>query len=141
MVRNNKIYKLIGVVVYIYYFNFQCHIGNSSTAGHYYSYCKKENTWYKCNDKIVEEIKSNEYISNEAYILFYERNDENNNPKDNKRKSSNDKHSDNNNDDEEPERKKLKIIATQAKKRKRNSDDNNYDKPNSKEKRVNQIAG
>lgn len=72
---------------------------------------------------MVDEINSKEYISSEAYILFYEDN--------NKRKSNDDIHSDN--DVKQPNTKILKIISTQEKKRKRNSDDND-EEPNSKKK-------
>lgn len=70
---NNISYKLKSVI---------CHKGVMN-YGHYYSYICKDNldssteTWFKCNDEHVMEIKNNDSFTNEivnncAYILFYE---------------------------------------------------------------------
>jgi len=40
--------------------------------GHYYAYCKIENTWYEFNDSYVTNITDIENESNSVYALFYE---------------------------------------------------------------------
>ena len=44
-------------------------------SGHYYSYCKNvaDNKWYCYNDENV--IKVNKIQNNDAYLLFYYRNE------------------------------------------------------------------
>ena len=39
--------------------------------GHYYSYCKNGDKWYKYNDDTVNEIDESDLKSNDSYILFY----------------------------------------------------------------------
>lgn len=63
----NTTYKLISVIN---------HIGNMN-GGHYYSYCIDEELkkWYEFNDSEVNEIPINNIINNNAYMLYYIRND------------------------------------------------------------------
>jgi len=46
-------------------------------GGHYYTYCKDEDTgrWFNYNDDQVSEIKNSQVITNTAYILFFLRED------------------------------------------------------------------
>lgn len=48
------------------------HRGQFST-GHYYAYVKKENSWYRCDDAKVDEVKQDEVMKSQAYMLFYSR--------------------------------------------------------------------
>lgn len=52
------------------------HIGGID-GGHYYSFCLDEGSgnWYKYDDKNIEKIPINKVINNNAYILFYIRQD------------------------------------------------------------------
>ena len=42
-------------------------------GGHYYSYVKNNNKWYKFNDTNVNEINSNNIITNKAYSFFFKK--------------------------------------------------------------------
>ena len=70
--KNNALYNLIGV-------NIHYSIGNNNiNAGHYVSLVKNhyDNHWYIFNDSYEPELKNdNELIDNNAYLLFYYRND------------------------------------------------------------------
>ncbi|KAL7720734.1 Ubiquitin carboxyl-terminal hydrolase [Entamoeba marina] len=48
------------------------HRGTMS-GGHYYSYCKLNNEWYIFNDDSVTEISANSIVTNNAFLLFYEK--------------------------------------------------------------------
>eukprot|EP01130_Rhizamoeba_saxonica_P018447 TRINITY_DN9238_c0_g1_i1.p1 TRINITY_DN9238_c0_g1~~TRINITY_DN9238_c0_g1_i1.p1 ORF type:complete len:482 (-),score=72.62 TRINITY_DN9238_c0_g1_i1:435-1880(-) len=62
---SNFMYNLYGVLV---------HQGTSSNSGHYYSYVKAPNgNWYQMNDDSVRQVKSNEVLRQNAYMLFYSR--------------------------------------------------------------------
>jgi ubiquitin C-terminal hydrolase len=59
-------YDLTGII---------CHHGGTE-FGHYFSFIKRNEKWYRCNDNIVTEIEHySKYgnINSEAYILFYEK--------------------------------------------------------------------
>jgi len=51
------------------------HLGNVSGSGHYttYFYHQTESKWYIANDGIVDEMSSENIITNDAYLLFYNR--------------------------------------------------------------------
>lgn len=51
------------------------HSGRSINCGHYFSYCKHpiDNNWYEFNDDSVSIINENSIITNNAYILFYQK--------------------------------------------------------------------
>jgi ubiquitin carboxyl-terminal hydrolase 36/42 len=56
-------YQLYGVLVH---FGFSCH------SGHYYCYVKNSNNiWYSMNDSMVTQVSQNTATSQEAYLLFY----------------------------------------------------------------------
>ena len=58
-------YDLYGVCV---------HSGYSTNSGHYFSYCKGEDQrWYECNDSLIGQASENEALSQEAYLLFYQK--------------------------------------------------------------------
>ena len=68
---NNKenfecVYNLIGVIN---------HKGSLQEFGHYYAFVKNpiKKKWYKIDDSVVSEIKTNEIVNQNAYVLFYER--------------------------------------------------------------------
>ena len=48
-------------------------------GGHYYAYCKncKDGEWYEFNDSNVEKIDKNKIVTENAYVLFYNRKREN----------------------------------------------------------------
>ena len=58
-------YQLYGII---------CHLG-SMGGGHYISYVKYEYKgkawWFKMSDSMVREVKVEEVLNSEAYILFY----------------------------------------------------------------------
>jgi ubiquitin C-terminal hydrolase len=56
-------YRLFSVLV---------HRGQFST-GHYYAYVRKESKWYKCDDAKVDEVKQDEVMRSQAYMIFYSR--------------------------------------------------------------------
>ncbi len=58
---NNHSYNLISICN---------HIGNQS-GGHYFSYCKNGNNWYKFDDNNVSMING-DIVTRNAYLLFYE---------------------------------------------------------------------
>ena len=70
--KNKSVYNLLGV-------NIHQSIGNNNiNAGHYISLVKNhyDNQWYIFNDSYEPEIKNeNDLIDNDAYLLFYYRND------------------------------------------------------------------
>lgn len=59
-------YKLSSVIV---------HCGDSIHGGHYFCYILKENTWFKCDDSSVTQVKCEEAIQHyqDAYLLSYKR--------------------------------------------------------------------
>lgn len=62
--QTDHIYSLYGVVV---------HAGKSSGSGHYFSYVKKDNKWYRCNDDSVSEVNNiDQVLQQRAYLLFYQ---------------------------------------------------------------------
>lgn len=63
--HTDHIYDLYGVVI---------HSGRSTRSGHYYSYVKKQNRWFCCNDESVREINNlDQVLKQKAYLLFYKR--------------------------------------------------------------------
>lgn len=56
------IYDLYGVIV---------HYGWGAKHGHYISYVKSLNDWYKCNDSKVTKTRVEEVLKEQAYMLFY----------------------------------------------------------------------
>jgi uncharacterized UBP type Zn finger protein len=61
--QSSHIYHLYGVIV---------HAGNSSNSGHYYSFVKKEDKWYLCNDERITEVRDiDQVLKQNAYILIY----------------------------------------------------------------------
>ncbi|MCQ2817555.1 MAG: hypothetical protein MJ252_09855 [archaeon] len=40
-------------------------------SGHYYSYVKRGNNWYQCNDASVSSISERNALSENAYLLFF----------------------------------------------------------------------
>lgn len=61
--QTNHIYDLYGVIV---------HAGQGSKCGHYYSFVKKANKWYLCNDERVTEVKDiDQVMKQNAYMLVY----------------------------------------------------------------------
>lgn len=46
------------------------HIGQMS-GGHYITYCRKEERWFKFDDSKVTTVSEAEVLDAEAYILFY----------------------------------------------------------------------
>jgi len=48
-------------------------------GGHYFAYCKncKNNEWYEFNDSNVDKIDKNKVVTENAYVLFYNRKREN----------------------------------------------------------------
>ena len=48
------------------------HIGNIN-SGHYYSYCKTDENWYKFDDTNVSRITKNKLITENVYCLFYKK--------------------------------------------------------------------
>lgn len=62
--KNKSFFSLIGICN---------HIG-SNNSGHYYSYCKKKDGWYKFDDTNVNSINESKLITKNAYCLFYKKN-------------------------------------------------------------------
>jgi ubiquitin C-terminal hydrolase len=48
------------------------HIGNIN-SGHYYSFCKNNDNWYKFDDSSVVKLKKENLITENAYCLFYKK--------------------------------------------------------------------
>ncbi|KAK6009381.1 hypothetical protein OSTOST_25711, partial [Ostertagia ostertagi] len=49
------------------------HIGDSSGAGHYISYVRRnQNKWYRCDDHQIKEVHYSDVVMTEAYLLFYQ---------------------------------------------------------------------
>ncbi len=48
-----------------------CNHFGSSLGGHYYSYCKNHNKWYKFDDNVVIKVESINFNSANNYCLFY----------------------------------------------------------------------
>jgi len=57
---------------------FACHLGSSLNGGHYTSYVKKNDTWFRCNDSNVTEIDEGDALkaAKDAYVLHYEKVDQ-----------------------------------------------------------------
>jgi ubiquitin C-terminal hydrolase len=71
--KNNSVYNLLGVNIHQ---SIDYH--NNINAGHYISLVKNhyDNQWYIFNDSFEPELKNeNDLIDNNAYLLFYYRND------------------------------------------------------------------
>jgi ubiquitin carboxyl-terminal hydrolase 8 len=47
------------------------HIGDRN-IGHYFSYCKNDDNWYKYDDNVVTILDRTDIVSSSSYILFYE---------------------------------------------------------------------
>lgn len=61
---NNYTYECIGII---------CHSG-SYRGGHYFSFCKKENDWYLCNDSSYKKVELDMNLVNKiGYIFFYKK--------------------------------------------------------------------
>jgi uncharacterized UBP type Zn finger protein len=62
----DKIYDLFGVV---------CHVGMIACAGHYTAFCLNpvDNKWYYYDDSNVREVKKEQVVTRNAYILFYKK--------------------------------------------------------------------
>lgn len=61
--QTNHIYHLYGVIV---------HAGKGSKAGHYYSFVRKGEKWYCCNDESISEVKNiDQVMKQNAYMLVY----------------------------------------------------------------------
>jgi hypothetical protein len=56
-------YELVGVIV---------HAGKSCERGHYLSYVKSGDDWYKANDEVVTKVHVDTVLNQQAYILLYE---------------------------------------------------------------------
>ena len=56
-------YQITGVVV---------HLGSSIASGHYISYVRAGENWFKINDDIVTTVRWNTVRRKKAYMLFYE---------------------------------------------------------------------
>jgi len=63
---NDKIYDLFGVV---------CHVGPIACAGHYTAFCLNthDQKWYYFDDANVREVRKDQVVSRNAYILFYKK--------------------------------------------------------------------
>ncbi|KAF7728862.1 Ubiquitin carboxyl-terminal hydrolase 36 [Apophysomyces ossiformis] len=63
--RNQSRYRLYAVLV---------HFGVGCSSGHYYAYVKNSSgKWYRMDDEDVSPVSTQEVFSQQAYILFYER--------------------------------------------------------------------
>jgi len=62
----DKIYDLFGVV---------CHVGMIACAGHYTAFCLNpvDMKWYYYDDSNVREVKKEQVVTRNAYILFYKK--------------------------------------------------------------------
>jgi hypothetical protein len=47
------------------------HLGSSTSCGHYISYVKTNNKWFKCDDEEVREVDKKVVTDQQAYLLFY----------------------------------------------------------------------
>eukprot|EP00435_Cladocopium_sp_Y103_P047375 s675_g13.t3 len=56
-------YNLYGLVV---------HCGSSAKSGHYIAYAKHNGSWYCFNDQDVRQVKEQQVLREEAYLLFYQ---------------------------------------------------------------------
>ena len=56
-------YDLVGILV---------HQGSTCASGHYLSFVKKNDQWYKCNDSVVTKVDEDVVFDQQAYILMYE---------------------------------------------------------------------
>ncbi|MGK5593780.1 MAG: ubiquitin carboxyl-terminal hydrolase [Parachlamydiaceae bacterium] len=56
--------------------SFSVHIGDkvgNKSSGHYVSYVKKDNHWYKCNDSVVSRIRRKDLPIEDAYVCYYQK--------------------------------------------------------------------
>lgn len=63
-VQNSK-YSIFAIIV---------HWGKSIQAGHYISIIKRNQKWYYCDDDEIKEINENKILFENAYLLFYRKN-------------------------------------------------------------------
>ena len=49
------------------------HEGDESWAGHYVSYVRNNNKWYKCDDHIISDTTLEQVLNTPAYILLYQK--------------------------------------------------------------------
>jgi len=62
--QTSHVYSLYGVIV---------HAGRSTRAGHYYSFVKRNNKWYMCNDDSISEVRNiDQVLKQNAYMLIYQ---------------------------------------------------------------------
>jgi len=62
--QTDHIYSLQGVII---------HAGKGSKSGHYYSFIKRDNKWYLCDDERISEVKDiNQVMKQNAYMLIYQ---------------------------------------------------------------------
>ena len=64
-ISEKALYSLAGVVV---------HEGNSIKEGHYVAYVKKSGQWYRTDDLMVTKVSPFEATHQQAYLLFYQKN-------------------------------------------------------------------
>jgi ubiquitin C-terminal hydrolase len=62
--HGNIVYKLSSALV---------HVGKSINSGHYYSYVRINNIWYKFNDSNVKKVQAKEVFNSSPYLVFYEK--------------------------------------------------------------------
>jgi hypothetical protein len=60
-------YTLYAVVVHLDW-------GGSTSCGHYIAYVRRGNTWYKCDDEVVQRVHVSQVLATAPYLLFYGRN-------------------------------------------------------------------
>jgi ubiquitin carboxyl-terminal hydrolase 8 len=68
-------FPLVGLTFQGYNFNLSAvvnHVGSPS-SGHYTAFVKLNSQWFKCNDRVTSPIDSGEIVSNDAYVLIYEK--------------------------------------------------------------------
>jgi ubiquitin C-terminal hydrolase len=55
--------------------SFIVHIGSTTNSGHYFSYVKKEDQWYECNDEKITKLTETEIFEEikNAYIVLYDK--------------------------------------------------------------------
>ncbi|CAK9021553.1 unnamed protein product [Durusdinium trenchii] len=56
-------YNLYGLVV---------HCGQSAKSGHYVAFAKHNGNWFQFNDEAIRQVKEQQVLGQEAYLLFYQ---------------------------------------------------------------------